>query len=192
MLLLIIGLVVFFAIHMVPTMPDLRRSMISRLGEGAYKGLFSLVSFVGLGLIAYGYHKLQVMPGKNPVLWTSPLWLRHFVFLLMLPAIVLLVAAYVPSRIRTAVGHPMLAATKIWAFAHLLVNGDAASLLLFGSFLAYAVYDRISVKKRAAQGPLGDRAGSLVGDAAVIVVGLAVYYGLLKWGHVWITGVPLV
>ena len=101
-------------------------------------------------LIVLGYHKLQIMPGKNPQLWNPPVWSRHLAFVLMLPSFVLLVAAYVPSRIRTAVKHPMLAAVKIWAFAHLLANGDLGSLVLFGSFLAWAVYDRISVKRRAA------------------------------------------
>ena len=131
-----------------------------------------MLAFAGLALIAIGYHKLQVMPGKNPVLWTPPLWTRHVAFTLMLPAMILLVAAYVPSRIRTAVGHPMLAAVKIWATAHLLANGDLGSVVLFGSFLAWAIVDRISVKRRNAPGPLGTQsASSVVNDAAVVVVG---------------------
>ena len=89
--------------------------------------------------------------------------------LLMLPALVLLVAAYVPSRIRTAVRHPMLASVKLWAFAHLLTNGDLASVLLFGSFLAYGVYDRISVRHRVALGPLGTASGGMAQDAIAIV-----------------------
>jgi uncharacterized membrane protein len=104
---------------------------------------------------------------------------------------VLLVAAYVPSRIRSAVGHPMLAALAIWAFAHLLANGDLASLLLFGSFLAFAVIDRMSVMTRASPGPLGGAKGGASHDMAVIALGLALYLLILFWGHAKLTGVPL-
>jgi uncharacterized membrane protein len=95
--------------------------------------------------------------------------------MLMVPALILLVAAYVPSRIRTAVRHPMLTAVMLWAFGHLLANGDLASALLFGSFLAYAVYDITSASQRAAAGPLGTAQGGAVQDVAAIVGGLALY-----------------
>jgi uncharacterized membrane protein len=101
------------------------------------------------------------------------------------------VAAYVPSRIRTAVGHPMLTALMIWAFAHLLANGDLASVLLFGSFLGFAVYDRISVIGRLSPGPLGNAKGGALHDIVVIAVGLALYALLLFWGHAKLTGVAL-
>ena len=192
MLLLIVGLVVFFAVHLLPTVPDLRRGLIARYGEGAFKTAFSAVSLVGFALIVLGYHKMQVMPGKNPMLWDPPEWTRHAAFVLMIPAMILLVAAFVPSRIRTAAKHPMLAAIKIWALAHLLANGDLASLLLFGGFLAFAVYDRISVKQRAALGPLGERAGPARNDAIVVAAGLALYAFMLLWGHGVLIGVPLV
>jgi uncharacterized membrane protein len=107
------------------------------------------------------------------------------------PAIILLVAAYVPSRIRTAVGHPMLTALMIWAFAHLLANGDLASVLLFGSFLGFAVYDRISVIDRLSPGPLGNAKGGALHDIVVIAVGLALYALALFWGHAKLTGVAL-
>ena len=110
----------------------------------------------------------------------------------MLPAMILLVAAYVPSRIRSAVGHPMLAAIKIWALAHLLANGDLASLVLFGSFLVWVVVDRISVKRRGALGPLGSATStSPINDLIVVGVGLALYAVMLVWGHRWLIGVPL-
>ena len=111
--------------------------------------------------------------------------------LLMLPAMILLVAAYVPSRIRTAVRHPMLVAVTLWAFGHLLANGDVASVLLFGSFLAYAVYDIVSATQRTAHGPLGGAQGSAVGNVAAVAGGLALYALLVFWGHRWLTGVPL-
>lgn len=191
MLLLAVGLVLFLGIHVVPTSPDLRNGLVERFGANAYKVIFAIVSFAGLLLIIYGYHKLQVNPGKNVFFGEPPSWLNHVSWLLMLPAMIALVAAYVPSRIRTALKHPMLLAIKIWALAHLLVNWDLGSFLLFGSFLAYGVYDRISVKKRGALGPLGAKQGGLVGDLIVLGVGIGLYAFMLHAGHAWLIGVPL-
>jgi uncharacterized membrane protein len=189
MLLLILGLLIFFAIHLVPLNTELRTGLIGRFGEPAYKGLFSLLSLIGLVLIVIGYGKLQVFPSKNPELWIPPIWTRHLALVLMIPALILLAAAYIPSNIRTATKHPMLAAIKLWAVAHLLANGDAGSVLLFGSFLAYAIVDRISLKKRHAPGPLGNRQGTMAGDVLAVVVGLAAYVALLLVAHQWLTGV---
>jgi uncharacterized membrane protein len=191
MTLLIAGLVLFIGAHLVPTLPRLRAQLADRLGDGLYRIVFSLVSGVGLVLIVVGYGAARGLARGNPELWVSPAWMRHVVFLLMIPAMVLLVAAYVPSRIRTAVRHPMLAALKIWAFAHLLVNGDLASVLLFGSLLAYGVWDRISVRDRAALGPLGGAKGGIGGDATAVIVGLVLYGLMLVWAHAWLIGVPL-
>jgi len=191
MLLLVVGLVLFFAIHLVPTAPDLRAGLIQRFGDSAYKALFGVISLAGFVLIVMGYHKMQLNPGKNVVLWESPLWLNHVTWLLMLPAMIALVAAYVPSRIRSALKHPMLVAIKLWALSHLIVNGDLASLVLFGSFLAYAVYDRISVKRRGALGPLGAKTGGIAADITVVVAGVALYAFMLHVGHGWLIGVPL-
>ena len=190
MLPLIIGLVVFFAVHMVPTSPDLRRGLGQRFGEGTFKLAFSVLSLIGFALIVFGYHKMQLHPGKNMELFSPPEWARHITYALMIPAMIFLVAAYVPSRIRTALKHPMLVAIKTWALAHLLVNGDLASLLLFGSFLAYAVYDRISVKKRGATGPLGDKTGGPMNDIIVVAAGMAIYAFMLFIGHGVLIGVP--
>jgi len=188
---LIAGLVVFHGIHLVPTMTGVRERLRARLGAGPYQGLFSLLSLLGLYLIVTGYAATRTLGSANPQLFVPPGWTRHVVFLLMMISFVLLVAAYVPSRIRTAVKHPMLAAIKIWAFAHLLVRGDLASVLLFGSFLAYAVYDRISVKKRAAMGPLGTASGKPINDVIVVVGGLALYALFVGWAHGFLIGVPL-
>lgn len=190
MMLLIVGLVIFLGIHLLPTNPDVRGGLRDRLGAGTYKAVFSVVSLIGFVIIVLGYHKMQLHPGKNPVLWDPPLWTRHIALALMLPAMIFLVAAQVPSRIRTAVKHPMLLAIKIWALAHLLANGDVASLFLFGSFLAYAVYDRISVKKRGALGPLGATTASKpINDVIVVAVGVALYAAFLFGGHEWLIGV---
>lgn len=192
MILLIAGLAMFFAIHLLPTNRPLRAGMAGRFGEGAYKGIFSLIALAGFVLIVLGYAKMQGMLGsKNPILWDPPTWTRHVAFTLMLPAMILLVAAYVPSRIRAAMKHPMLIAIKLWALAHLLANGDVASIVLFGSFLAYAVFDRISLKRRGDTGAGGANA-PVINDVLVVVAGLALYALMLFWGHRVLIGVPLV
>ena len=189
MLVLLIGLVVFFAVHLVPSNAAMRDGLIARFGLNGYKAIFGLVSLIGFALIVIGFAKLQMHPGKNPQLWDPPLWTRHLAAALMLPAMIALVAAYVPSRIHTALKHPMLVAIKIWALAHLLANGDLAALVLFGSFLAFAIYDRISVKKRHALGPIGDKSGPWYNDLIVLVVGTALYLVILLWAHQLVIGV---
>lgn len=191
MLPLVLGLLIFFLVHLAPTQVDLRRGLVERFGLVGYKVIFSAVSLVGLVLIIVGYGKMQVMAGKNPEIWTPPIWTRHLTFLFMLPAMVLIVAAFVPSRIRTATKHPMLAAIKFWAAGHLLANGDLASILLFGSFLAYAVYDRISVKRREVKQPAVPVATGWWNDILVVVLGLALYAFMLTVGHARLIGVPL-
>ncbi|MEQ1672840.1 MAG: NnrU family protein [Hyphomicrobium sp.] len=190
MMLLIVGLALFLGVHLLPTIPEVRDGLRNRVGAGAYKAIFSILSLIGFAVIVFGYHKMQLHPGKNPVLWDPPVWTRHIALLLMLPAMIFLVASQVPSRIRSAVKHPTLLAIKLWALAHLLSNGDLASLLLFGSFLAYAIYDRISVKQRGALGPLGDKQpSSVMNDVIVLGAGLALYVALLLGGHAWLIGV---
>jgi uncharacterized membrane protein len=189
MLVLVIGLVVFFAIHLVPSNVAMRDGLIARFGLNGYKAIFGLVSLIGFALIVIGFAKLQMHPGKNPQLWDPPLWTRHLAAGLMLPAMIALVAAYVPSRIHTALKHPMLVAIKIWALAHLLANGDLAALVLFGSFLAFAIYDRISVKRRRALGPIGVKTGPWYNDLIVLAAGTALYLVILLWAHQLVIGV---
>ena len=191
MTLLILGLVIFHGLHLVPTAPELRTGLRERLGPGIYQLLFSVASLVGLVLIVWGYGQAHGRGDGNVQLYYPPLFLRHITLALMLPAFILLAAAYVPSRIRTAVKHPMLTAVKTWALAHLLIRGDLASVLLFGSFLAYGVFDRISVKKRGALGPLGTATGGLIGDITAVVIGVVAYGLMVVWGHGALIGVPL-
>lgn len=191
MLPLLLGIALFLGVHLVPTAPELRTGLAKRFGENAYKGIFALVSLAGLVLIVLGYHKLQLMPGKNPVIWEPPAGMRHAAHGLMLLSFIALVASQIPSRIRTMLKHPMLVAIKLWALAHLLVNGDLGSMVLFGSFLAYAVYDRISVKRRVALGPLGAKTGGLGSDILVIVIAILLYGFMFVWGHAWLIGVPV-
>ena len=191
MLMLILGLAIFIVPHLVPAMPALRSSLRDRMGPSAYLLSFSIVSLVSLILIAKGYGDARTLGRANPQLWTPPAFTRHITLALMLPAFILLAAAYIPSRIRTAVKHPFLAAVKIWALAHLLVRGDLASVILFGSMLAYAVFDRISVKRRNALGPLGAATGGAKGDIIAVVAGVIVYALMVMWGHNALIGVAL-
>ena len=191
MLPLLLGMLVFTGIHLLPMQIDLRRGLITRYGEMAYKAVFSLVSAVGLGLIIFGYHKARTHLGKNPQLWIPPPWGRHVTMLLMLPVFPLLIETYLPGRIAAAVRHPMITAAKLWAAGHLLIRGDAASLLLFGGFLAWAVADRISLKRRERAGLVKFAQGTVVNDVIAVVVGLAIYGAMLKWGHEALIGIRL-
>lgn len=191
MLTLIAGLALFIGAHLVPTMPNVRSGLEGRFGRVGYMIGFSLVSLLGLVVLVLGWRQLA-QSGANPQIWIPPVWTRHIALVLMLPALILLVAAYIPSRIRTAVRHPMLTAVKIWSLSHLLARGDLASMLLFGSFLAYAVYDRISLKRRppgSSLGPLGKRTGTLGSDIAVVAIGTLAWLALLLGGHYLIFGV---
>lgn len=187
---LIIGLVLFLGVHSVSIVsPQGRHALAGRMGEGGYKSAYALVSFVGLALIVWGYGLAR----QDPVLlYTPPTGLRHLALLLMLPVFVLLFAAYLPGRIQRVAKHPMLLAVKCWALAHLLANGTLADVLLFGGFLAWAVADRISVKRRAAAGLLRSPPalpGSTANDAIALVGGLAVYLLFVFWAHAWLFGV---
>lgn len=191
MTLLVAGLILFMALHLLPTVPVTRNAIREGIGPTPYQLAFSVLSLLGLILIIKGFGDLRGTRADIQ-LWTPPAFTKHLTMLLMWPAFILLAASYIPSRIRTAAKHPMLASIKLWAFAHLLVRGDLAGVLLFGSFLAYGVYDRISVKKRAALGPLGSAAGGPAGDLAAVAIGTIAYAFMLFFGHTWLIGVPLI
>lgn len=185
MLLFLLGLIIFFAVHFFTALArPARDRLAAQFGEMPYKGLYSLVSLAGFVLIVIGWRSADVS-----ILYVTPGWMRHVAYLFMIPAFILLVAAYAPAgRIAAAVKHPMLAGVKLWAFAHLLVNGDVRSVILFGAFLVYAVIDRIAVKRRNA--PVR-AAGPFVNDVIAITVGLAAYAGVAFYGHQYIAGVAL-
>ena len=181
----VLVLVVFFGAHLgFEVVRGARAALIEKIGAGAYKGLYSLVSIAGFALIIIGWRNADAT-----VLYVAPYWLVHVTYLLMLIALILLVSAYAPpGRIAAAAKHPMLAAVKIWAFAHLLVNGDVRSLMLFGSFLAFAVIDRILLKKRGEPTPVAKGA---TGDVIAVVVGAAAWAAIYFYLHRYIAGVPL-
>jgi uncharacterized membrane protein len=189
MLYLILGLVIFLGVHSVEIVsPTFRSRAVARLGEGPYKGIYSLLSIVGFVLLIWGYGVAR----QNPILvYAPPIWMRHLTLLLMLPVFPLLLAAYLPGRIKATVKHPMLAAVKMWAFAHLLANGMLADLLLFGGFLLWAVADRISLKRRAVVRPVPGPPPSKYNDLIAVVVGLALYVVFVFWLHAKWIGVPI-
>jgi uncharacterized membrane protein len=190
--LLIVGLVIFLGIHMVPMSPSLKESVLARIGERVYKLAFAFLSALGLVFIIVGFGQTR-HSGQDIEVWSTPVWLRYIAFALMLPAFIMIVAAYVPSRIRAlAGGHPMLLGVILWALAHLVANGSLTGLLLFGGFLVWAIADRISAGRRSALGPLGRKPGNATGDIIAIVVGCALYVLVLKWAHPLIIGVALV
>ena len=190
MIYLVLGLVIFLGMHSVSIFArGWRDSMVEKLGPLGWKALYSVVSLVGFVLLVWGYGVAR----QEPVfLYNPPFWMRHVVALLMLPVFPLLLAAEFPTRIKIAVKHPMLVATKLWAFSHLLANGTLADVVLFGSFLAWAVIDRISVQKRAAPTAASKPPGRF-NDLIAIVGGLVLYAVFVSWAHLKLFGVmPMV
>jgi len=186
MTVLILGLAIFLGVHSIAIVSaDLRARALAKLGEGGWKGLYALASLGGFVLIVYGFGLARQSP---VVLYTPPHFLRHVTFLLMLPVFPLILAAYLPGRIKSALKHPMLAAVKFWALAHLLSNGMLADVLLFGGFLAWAVLDRISLKRRPPQ-ILRTAPARPFNDAIAVVLGLAIYALFILWAHRWLFGV---
>jgi uncharacterized membrane protein len=164
-----------------------RAAAIVRIGERRYKGLYAAASAVGLILIIVGYGFYR--DAGRIAIWTPPEFLRHITFLLMLIAFILLAASYGQSHIRAVVRHPMLTAIKTWALAHLLVRGDAGSILLFGSFLVWAVLARISIKRREERTSVMTPRWTY--DIAALVIGIVGYLAFLFGLHRWLIGVPL-
>ena len=189
MLIFLAGLVLFFGVHAVSIVaPAWRANVVARRGEATWKGLYSIVAGIGLALIVVGYGLARREP---VVLYDPPAGLRHLALLIMVPVFPLLVATYLPGRIRRAVKHPMLLAVKLWATAHLLANGMLVDVLLFGVFLAWAVADRISLKRRPAAEAHASPAAPAApwNDLVAVVAGLALYAVFLLWAHRWLIGV---
>lgn len=189
MLLLVLGLILFLGGHAVSMKRDLRASLIARLGDGGYKALYSVVSLIGFGLVVYGYGAYRAA-GYIPI-WEPPAFTRHIASLLNLPIFILIASLYLPGKIKAAAKHPMLLAVKIWATAHLIANGDLGSMLLFGSFLAWAVIARISAKKRTATVAVAAPAGFGRNDVLAIAIGLVAYVLFSFWLHPLLIGVSV-
>ena len=184
MTILIAGLIVFFGMHVVPMFPEFKGSLQSRFGEMPFKGIYSLVSLAGFVLILLGMSRAEYRP-----LFSPPAWSSMAAGIAMPIAFCLLVAAYVPSNFRRVIRNPMLSGVLIWALAHLLANGDLASILLFGAFGLFAVVDIISVNRRSP--PLTPARQPLTRDALVLVIGFAAFW-VVRYFHASLFGVPIV
>lgn len=183
---LIAGLILFFGTHSISIVaPHWRDRVVARIGAGAWRGVYSLASLGSLLLIIHGFGLARA---ASTIWYTPAAWMHSVARALLLPVFPLLLAAYFPGRIQAAAKHPMLVAIKLWAFAHLLANGTAADVLLFGGFLAWAVIDRISLKRRAPRAVPGARA-SKRNDVIVIIAGLALYLLVVGWAHERLFGV---
>lgn len=179
MTLLILGLVVFLATHSIRIVAEpWRAAEIARHGEARWKSIISVVSLAGLALLVHGY---GVARGAPVVLWVPPVWTRHLAALLTLVSFVLIAAAYVRgNRIKAAVGHPMIAGVKVWAFAHLVANGNLADVVLFGAFLVWAIVDFIASRRRDRAAGTRYPAGTFPRDVVTVGAGVA-GWALFAW-----------
>src|ERR1700716_951335 len=190
LLVMILGLVLFLGVHTLTTQRGLRARLIALAGEGGDKIGYALASVAGLVLIVWGFADYRATGWIG--VWYPPKVLKHVTVALMLPAVILVVAAYIRGRIYTMVKHPMLSGVKLWAAAHLRANGDLGSIILFGSFLGWAVFDRVSLKHRADAGAPPIPVGGLGNDLIAVAVGFVAYLALAFAFHPVVIGVPVV
>jgi len=190
MSILIAGLVVFLGLHSLRIVAeDWRSRMLIQLGERAWKGWYSLVSIIGFALICWGYGLARQQP---VVLWVPPIGMRHMAAGLMLLSMVLMAAVYVPGNsIKAKLHHPMILSVKVWATAHLLANGNLADVLLFGSFLVWAVLCFIAARKRDRASAVTKAAGSLKATFVAIFAGVLLYGVFAVYLHPWLIKVSV-
>jgi uncharacterized membrane protein len=186
---MILGLVLFLGVHTLTTRRGLRARLIASWGEGSYKIGYALVAIAGLALIVWGFAHYRASGWID--VWYPPKALKHLTVALMLPAVILVVSAYIRGRIYTTLKHPMLAGVKLWAAAHLIANGDLGAIILFGSFLGWAVFDRISLKRRADAGGPPIPVGGVGNDLIAVAVGIVAYLALAFAFHPVVIGVPV-
>lgn len=189
MTLMIIGLLIFLGTHSLNIFaPDWRDRQIQQRGAIPFKVVYALISIAGLWLAIVGYGEMRMSAAP---LWNPPVGLRHLVALLMLPSFILLVAAYIPANhLKARLGHPMLMAVKIWAFAHLLANGRLGDIIFFGAFLAWAVVLYIRLKKQDRARGTVYPAGTMGGTVATVIVGAILYFVFASYLHIHVAGVP--
>jgi len=188
MTVLILGLVLFLGVHSIRIVADgWRSAQIARIGELKWKGIYALVSLAGLVLIVWGFGQARLDP---IVVWHPPVWTRHVAALLVLPAFVLIVAGNMRgTKMKAAVGHPMVLGTKLWAFAHLLANGTLADIALFGGFLVWAIVDYASSRKRDRAAGTVYPPGALSRDVMAAAIGAVAWAVFGYWLHGWLFGV---
>jgi uncharacterized membrane protein len=186
--LLVAGLVLFLGAHSVRIVAlDWRAAQVARLGAQRWRGLYSLVSLAGLVLLVWGYGQARL---DTVTLWSPPSWTRYATSLLVLPAFVLIVAGNMRgTRIKAALGHPMVLGTALWALAHLLSNGTLADIVLLGAFLVWAAVDYRSARRRDREAGVVYPAGSASRDALAVAIGVAAWLVFGYWLHGWLIGV---
>ena len=193
---MILGLALFLGVHSLPAQRGLRARAIAAMGDGGYKIVYALVSVLGIALIAWGFGHYRaagmIDVWEGSVSPKTLVILKHITVGLMLPAVILVVTSYLRGHIYQKLKHPMLAGVKLWAAAHLLANGDLGSIILFGSFLAWAVFDRISLKRRADAGGPPIPVGGWGNDMIAVAVGIVAYLALALAFHPVVIGVPVV
>jgi len=193
---MILGLALFLGVHTLPAQRELRGRAITAMGEGGYKSAYALVSVLGIVLIAWGFAHYRaagmIDVWEGSVSPKTLAILKHITIALMLPAVILVAAAFLRGHIYTALKHPMLAGVKLWAAAHLLANGDLGSIILFGSFVGWAVFDRISLKRRSDPGAPSIPVGGWGNDVIAVAVGIVAYLALAFAFHPVVIGVPVV
>jgi len=186
MTMLLLGLLIFLGVHSIRVFAEgWRTNMRQKLGENAFKGLYSVISIIGFALMVWGYGAARQQP---VALWASPVWTRHLAALLTLPAFVMLVAAYIPGNaIKARLHHPMVIAVKVWAAAHLLANNTAADLLLFGGFLVWAALSFRAARQRDRAGQVVYAPGRAGPTVVTVLVGVAAWAAFAFWAHgAWI------
>jgi uncharacterized membrane protein len=186
LLVLVLGLILFLGSHVFVTMRPQRDALVKRLGEWPYKGLFAVISIAGLFVIGKGFGMYR--EAGPIVVWSPPHLMSYITVFLMWLACICVAAAYLPGDIKRTLKHPMLVGVKLWAVAHLLTNGDLGGIILFGAVLAWAVYDRITLKRRSDPGgppiPIGGRRNDIV----AIIVGTILYLALGLVFHPLVVG----
>jgi uncharacterized membrane protein len=185
---LILGLVLFLGVHSVRIVADSWRTrMVASKGEGVYKGLYSLLSVVGFGLIIWGFGQAREAP---QMLWMPPVGMRHAASLFTLLAFVLLAAAYVPGNaIKARVHHPMVLGVKTWAFAHLISNGNLAHVVLFGSFLVWGILSFVAARRRDRVAGVQYPPGKPIATVIAVVAGTVAWAVFALWLHGLLIGI---
>lgn len=185
---LVLGLVIFLGVHSTRILADdWRSAQVARIGLGKWKGIYSVLSIVGFVLLVYGYGLARQSP---VVLWNPPVWTRHLASPLTLLAFILFAAAKGPvSHFKSAIGHPMVAGLKVWAFAHLIANGNLADVVLFGAFFVWSIVDFAASRRRDRRTGTTYPPGSVAADVKVIVIGTIAWAVFAFWLHAWLIGV---
>jgi uncharacterized membrane protein len=185
MTMLVLGVLLWSVAHLfVAWAPDARRTLIGSIGEGPYKGLFSLVLVGALVLIVLGW---RATPPTS--VWLPPPGMRHATMLLVPIAVILFISARAPTDIKQIIRHPQLTGVKLWAVAHLLANGETRSIVLFGGLLAWAVLEVIFINRRDGARVKPARVGGLKTTISALI-GLLIAGGLI-FAHPWFAGMPV-